>query len=44
MQIQLKLLGLLFILMLVQVGAVGRAPKPYCNSKPMVKQFPLAIG
>ena len=43
MQIQLITLGLL-LMVLVGVQAVGRAPRPYCTSKPTVKQFPLALG
>jgi hypothetical protein len=37
---QLKLL--LLVTLVLQVWAIARAPVPFCQSKPLFKQFPLS--
>lgn len=38
------LLVLLFLAVyFTPVAAIARAPKPYCSSKPLVKQFPFTV-
>ena len=42
MQIQIRaILGLLLVLLVVHTNAIARAPTPYCQSKPLFKQFPI---
>jgi len=45
MRIKLNLiLALLIALMAVQIKTAGRAPIPYCFSKPIYKEFPLTFS
>ncbi len=37
-----NLIGLAILLLAAQVSSIARAPTPYCNSKLIVKQFPIA--
>jgi hypothetical protein len=39
---QLKLV-LLNLVLVLQAAAIARAPTPFCQSKPLFKQFPLAV-
>lgn len=38
---QLKLL--LLLILVLQVWSIARAPLPFCQSKPLFKQFPLTV-